>query len=132
MPDIYCGIAEKIPKNSVRGTATECVVTGQIRYYGLKPITKDIIKKAKQNMQKSPSMLHREKTSVFNKITKYRVRSIAIKKKLDKKKYKNDTEKNKIIKEMNEYNEKLQKLTEIYKKIEKEYNKVKPQLEYNK
>lgn len=41
MPDIYCGVDE-LKKNQKRGTAKQCSEIKQIRYYGLKKVSKEV------------------------------------------------------------------------------------------
>jgi len=52
MSKIFCGIGE-IPKGKRRGTMQECVDAKQIRYYGEKKITSQLLKKAVDSKTKT-------------------------------------------------------------------------------
>ena len=44
--EVYCGI-DSLKKNQKRGTAKECAELKQVRYYGLKKVTKDVAEEYK-------------------------------------------------------------------------------------
>lgn len=50
MSRIYCG-SSKLPKNSRKGTLSECISAKQVRLYGLKKVNKDILKKSKSDIK---------------------------------------------------------------------------------
>lgn len=43
----YCGVG-KVPSKGKRGTMKECVLSGQVRYYGVKKIDQKLLEYAKQ------------------------------------------------------------------------------------
>ena len=47
----YCGIY-KIPENKRRGTMKECIMSSQVRYYGIKKVDKRLIDASKRLKKK--------------------------------------------------------------------------------
>ncbi len=113
MSNIYCGITE-VPKNKVRGTQSECLEMGQVRYYGLTKIDKSLMKKRTVKYQTQRNALQFE-------ISKHR--GLLRKFKLEYESYGGiKPEKKEIAKqEFYKVREKLSKLIKEYAAFEKEH-----------
>jgi len=114
---IYCGI-DNLKKNQKRGTAKECSELKQVRYYGLKKVTREVADEYKGIPVESEL---REKRlakiigSLRGKIDKYKEEIHDYKEEDDYKKNKNYQ---KAVKELEEKSkESKDKLTKVLKKL---------------
>jgi chromosome segregation ATPase len=110
---VYCGV-EELQKNQRRGTAKECAELKQIRYYGLKKVSKDVADEYKGIPVESKL---KEKRLLKNMGT-IRGKLEAYKAEIKDYKYEDSYNKNKKYqKEVKELEEKLDKEKEKLKKI---------------
>lgn len=109
--NIYCGIG-KVPTDKIRGTAKECIVTNQVRYYGIKKIDIKLIEnKDLMNPDKELKKLRKMEVilrGMANKLKKDKNNKNVDQAKLDKLK-------KKIKKTLAEYNN----LKKVYEKAKK-------------
>lgn len=114
---IYCGI-DDLKENQKRGTAKECAELKQVRYYGLKKVTRDVADEYKGIPVESElreKRLAKMIGSLRGKIDKYKEEIYDYKEEDDYKKNKNYQ---KAVKELEEkLKESKDKLTKVLKKL---------------
>lgn len=114
---IYCGI-DDLKENQKRGTAKECAELKQVRYYGLKKVTRDVADEYKGIPVESElreKRLAKMIGSLRGKIDKYKEEIYDYKEEDDYKKNKNYQ---KAVKELEEkIKESKDKLTKVLKKL---------------
>jgi hypothetical protein len=114
---IYCGIDE-LKENQKRGTAKECAELKQVRYYGLKKVTRDVADEYKGIPVESElreKRLAKMIGSLRGKIDKYKEEIYDYKEEDDYKKNKNYQ---KSVKELEEkIKESKDNLTKVLKKL---------------
>jgi len=114
---IYCGI-DNLKKNQKRGTAKECSELKQVRYYGLKKVTREVADEYKGIPVESElreKRLAKMIGSLRGKIDKYKEEIHDYKEEDDYKKNKNYQ---KAVKELEEKSkESKDKLTKVLKKL---------------
>lgn len=114
---IYCGI-DDLKENQKRGTAKECAELKQVRYYGLKKVTRDVADEYKGIPVESElreKRLAKMIGSLRGKIDKYKEEIYDYKEEDDYKKNKNYQ---KAVKELEEkLKESKEKLTKVLKKL---------------
>ena len=111
MTKIYCGITE-VPKGQVRGSEEECYNLGQVRYYGKKKISKNVIQKKKLSYKKHRKSILVEIAKNRGKIRKLKIDYERHNNPEKKKPFKEEGEK--LIADNKKLAKKLEKLDEEY------------------
>lgn len=113
MSKIFCGISE-VPKGQKRGSQEECYNMGQVRYYGKKKISKNLLKQQKLSYRTHKKSLLMEIAKNKGKIRKLR---------MDIERYTNPDKKKEFKIELNKIIKDNNLLIREYKKLEEDKEK---------